>query len=76
MVNVAKLWLICDYYGLITITMFIGFICSKTMVNVRKGFDARCLNFIIINITGIHLYIHVYTFFYYSNITVEISKVI
>ncbi len=36
MVCVAKWWLICGYHGLANQGVF-GLICSKTMVNFRKG---------------------------------------
>ncbi len=37
LVSAAKPWLICGYYDLTIVTMVLGFICSKTMVNFRKG---------------------------------------
>ncbi len=37
MVSVAKPWLICDYRDLIIVVSNHVFLCSKTMVNFRKG---------------------------------------
>ncbi len=43
MVRVAKPWFIYGYHGLITVTKVFYFICSKTMVNIRKVFLLCCM---------------------------------